>query len=94
MLDTSGVQVTEKEDGTIELFFADYGVEQFGGGDYECTYYFDKANSDKFRRALSENHSGTLEEMVIAAFTKTFNVSLFYAFCRERGIEFGKSTWF
>ena len=94
MLDTSGIYVTEKADGTIELFFCDYGVEEFGGHDYECTYKFDKENSDKFRIALSNNYSGSLKEMVIAAFTKDFSVPVFYNFCKEYDITFEKSVWF
>ena len=94
MLDTSGIMVTEKDDGTIELFFADYGVEEFGGHDYECTYKFDKQNSDKFRKALTENYAGTLKEMVVAAFTEKFNVPTFNEFCKKNEIVFQKDVWF
>lgn len=94
MLDTSGIQVTEKEDGTIELFFCDFGVEEFGGHDYECTYKFDKENSDKFRSELGKLYSGTLEEMVIAAFTKNFSDSKFNDFCKANNIDYQKITWF
>lgn len=94
MLDTSGIQVTEKEDGTIELFFMDFGVEEFGGHDYECTYKFDKENSDKFRSALGKLYNGTLEEMVIAAFTKDFSVSKFNDFCIANDIDYQRTVWF
>ena len=94
MLDTSGIKVTEKEDGTVELFFVDFGVEEFGGHDYECTYILDKDNATKFRNELSKLYSGTLEEKVISAFTKNFSVSKFNKFCQANGIDFQKTTWF
>lgn len=92
-MDTSGITVNEKDDGTIELFFCDYDVEEFGGHDFECTYKFDKENSEKFRNALSQSFSGSLEEMVIAAFSKNFIVPFFYSFCKVNGITFEVSIW-
>lgn len=94
MLDTSGIKVTEKEDGTVELSYIDFGVEEFGGHDYECTYKLNKENATKFRNELSKLYSGTLEEMVILAFTKNFSDSKFNAFCKENGIDFQKTSWF
>ncbi len=93
MLDTSGIKVTENEDGTIELFYVDYGVEQFGGRDFECTYKLDKENAEKFRKALNERYTGTLSEKVISAFTKNFNTTAFNDFCRQHGIAFDQTTW-
>ena len=93
MLDTSGIMIEEKEDGTIELFFADYDVEEFGGHDFECTITLDKDNSDKFREALAKDYKGTLKEMVVEAFTWEFSMRTFSAFCRKNGIKYDMSTW-
>ena len=94
MLDTSGIKVTENNDGSVELFYADYGVEEFGGHDYECTYRLNKENADKFRAALSKLYCGSLREKVVAAFTEVFSETKFNAFCKENDIEFAKETWF
>ena len=94
MLETSGIEVTENEDGTVELFYTDFGVEEFGGHDYECTYRLDKENATIFRNELSKTFGGTLREMVVSAFTKEFSDSKFREFCKEKGIEYEKSTWF
>ena len=44
---TSGFGVTKK-DGKITIEYVDFGVSEFGGGDFEKTYYLDKENSKKF----------------------------------------------
>lgn len=93
MLDTSGIKVTEFDDGRIELFYVDFGVEMFGGTDYECTYKFDLENSEKFRWALAKQYSGSLQEMVVAAFTDPFSTRLFNEFCKEHEIVFDQSVW-
>ncbi|MBQ7624945.1 MAG: hypothetical protein IJS65_06705 [Clostridia bacterium] len=93
MLDTSGIDVTENDDGTVELFFCDFDVEMLGGSDYECTIKFDRENSEKFRNVLSKRYSGSLEEMVVAAFTSNFSVPVFEDFCKKNGIVFDRSVW-
>ena len=95
MLDTSGISVEELPDGRLELFCADYNVDAFGGSDYECTYTFDVENTKKFREALvKKGYTGSLEEMVVAAFTKQFSVPTFIAFCHENDIAYDRSVWF
>ena len=89
---TSGFWVEEK-DGMISIGYEDYGVSQFGGGDFERTYYFDLENSQKFLLAMKEEYNGTLEEMIESAFGKGFNDPLFYDFCKRKNIKFTTSTW-
>ena len=50
---TSGFWVEEK-DNKISIGYEDYGVSQFGGGDFEKTYYLYEENSEKFVSELQK----------------------------------------
>ena len=89
---TSGFWV-EKKNGRISIGYEDYGVSEFGGGDFEKTYSLNEENSKKFVDALSKEYQGTLEEMIEAAFGKGFNDPKFWNFCKANGIEYSSSTW-
>ena len=89
---TSGFWVTET-DGRISIGYSDYGVSQFGGTEFEKSYYFDEKNSKKFVLALQEEYEGTLKEMIEAAFGRGFDDPKFWSFCRERMIKYSSSTW-
>ncbi len=89
---TSGFWVTTNADG-ISIGYADYGVSEFGGGDFEKTYYLNKENSEKFKKALEKEYKGSLEEMIEAAFGKNFNDPVFWDFCKKYEIKYSSSTW-
>ena len=89
---TSGFWIEEK-DGGISIGYVDFGVSMFGGGDYEKNYYLNKENSEKLENALKKQYSGTLDEMIEAAFGRGFKDSDFWAFCKENEIEYTSSTW-
>ena len=89
---TSGFWV-EENDSKISIGYADYGVSEFGGGDFEQTYRFDQENSKKFIIALEKEYKGSLNEMIEAAFGKNFNDPLFWDFCKKNAIEYSSSTW-
>lgn len=89
---TSGFWLEEKN-GEISIGYADYNVSQFGGGDFERTYLLNKENSEKFVNALKKEHSGSLDEMIEAAFGKNFSDSSFWDFCKTHNIEYSSSTW-
>ena len=89
---TSGFWV-EKKKGEISIGYEDYGVSEFGGGDFERTYYLNKENSKKLVVALKKEHRGSLAHMIEAAFGKSFNDPLFWDFCKKHGIEYSSSTW-
>ena len=89
---TSGFWVTKKG-GKIAIGYEDYGVSEFGGGDFEKTYYLDKENSKKFVKALKKEYRGSLEKMIEGAFGKGFSDPDFWDFCKEHGIEYSSSTW-
>ena len=89
---TSGFWVT-KTAGQISIGYEDYGVSQFGGGNFERTYYLNKENSKKFVSALKKEYRGALKAMIEAAFGKNFNDAAFSEFCKKNGIEYSSSTW-
>ena len=89
---TSGFWVTE-ENGAISIGYEDYGVSEFGGGDFEKTYYLDKENSEKFVTALKKKYKGSLEKMIRTAFGKNFNDPAFWDFCKQNNITYASSTW-
>ena len=55
---TSGFWVEDK-DNKISIGYEDYGVSQFGGGDFEKTYYLDEENSEKFVSELQKEYQGS-----------------------------------
>ena len=89
---TSGFWVEEK-DNKISIGYEDYGVSQFGGGDFEKTYYLDEGNSEKFVSELQKEYQGSLEEMIEAAFGREFSDPKFWDFCKKHGIKYSSSTW-
>lgn len=89
---TSGVWVTETEN-EIKIGYEDYGVSEFGGRNFECTYTLRAEDAAKFRNALRTAYSGTLKEMVCKAFGEEFHDVAFINFCNDFGIEYSKTTW-
>ena len=89
---TSGFWV-EKKNGKISIGYEDYGVSEFGGGDFEKTYYLDEENSKKLVTALKKEYKGSLENMIESAFGRNFCDPDFWSFCKEHGIEYTSSTW-
>ena len=89
---TSGFLVTENESG-IRIEYVDFAVSQFGGGDFERTYYLNKENAKKLVAALQKEYQGTLDQMIEAAFGRGFQDPKFWDFCKTNGIEYSSSTW-
>lgn len=89
---TSGFWL-ENKDGEISIGYCDYCVSEFGGSDFERTYYLDKENSIKFESALKKEYKGTLKKMIESAFTKNFNDQKFWDFCKKHDIKYTTSTW-
>ena len=89
---TSGVWVAETED-KIQIGYEDYGVSQFGGADFECTYTLTGEYAIKFRNELAKVHTGSLEEVVRAVFSEEFSDNQFVEFCKKNNIEYSQSTW-
>lgn len=90
---TSGFWLNEKDDGSISIGYEDYGVSEFGGGDYEQTYNLDCENALKLKHALQVTYNGSLKEMIEAAFGKEFSDRRFWALCKENNIKYSQSSW-
>ena len=89
---TSGFSVTKKA-GKITIEYVDFGVSEFGGTDFEKTYYLDKENSKKFVAVLKKEYKGSLDSMIEQAFTRNFSDRLFWDFCKQNNITYSSSTW-
>lgn len=89
---TSGFWVTHN-DGRISIGYEDYGVSEFGGGDFEKTYYLDEENSAKLIHALEREYTGSLDEMLESAFGRSFNDPIFWDFCKKNDIKYSSSVW-
>ena len=83
----------EQENGKISIGYEDYGVSEFGGGDFERTYYLDEENSQKMINALEKEYKGSLEEMIGEAFGRHFSDRAFWDFCKKNDITYSSSTW-
>ena len=91
--DTSGLLLYEKEDGGIELGYCDYGVGEFGGGDYDVTYQLDKANADKLRAYFSKKKGGSLKEKMVAEFGKNLSEEKLRKALKKLGVEYLRDSW-
>ena len=89
---TSGFWV-ERKKGELRIGYVDFGVSQFGGGDFEKTYYLNRENAKRLKRSLRKEHRGSLENMLEAAFGRGFDDARFWEFCKQNGIEYTSSTW-
>lgn len=89
---TSGFWLEETEN-EIRIGYTDYGVSEYGGGDYEKTYVLVGENAQKFREALASAHKGTLKQMIKSAFGKHFSDQTFWDFCRNHAIEYTWDSW-
>jgi len=91
---TSGLLLTENEDGSLRVEYVDYGVSTFGGGDYEVWYTVEKEDADKLRAYLNEKYQdGTLKEKMKKEFGDDLSESKFNALCRELGVEATRNSW-
>ena len=82
----------EYSDGGIRIIYEDYGVEMFGGWDYEATYVLDAGNRRLLEEYLRINNRGSLKEMLVSEFGKALEKKSFAAVCDENGIQFELNT--
>lgn len=93
---TSGLMLTEYEDGSLRLEYVDYNVGFFGGADFECWYTLNKENAEKFRAALDEKYpayKGDPEKQACEAFGENMDERAFGEFCSEYGIAAERGSW-
>lgn len=82
-MDTSGILLEEKEDGSIKVGYVDYDVGFFGGRDYESFYDLDKENADKLRAYLVGLGFSDLLKGLTAVVGANFNDKKFQDCCED-----------
>lgn len=90
---TSGILTAENADGSLVLGYIDYGVEFFGGGDYEVTIALDADNAKLLKASLADIPGESLKEKLEKVFTAKFDENKFERFCGRNGIVFRRSSW-
>ena len=91
---TSGLLLTENEDGSLRVEYVDYGVDFLGGCDYEVWYTVEKEDADKLRAHLNEKYKdGTLKEKMKKEFGENLSESKFNALCKELGVKAERNSW-
>ena len=90
---SSGMLLTENKDGSIIVGYVDYGVEFFGGRDYESFYELDRENADKLRAYFTDAGYANLKDGLIDKVGKNFNDSEFFKLCNTLGIKYKHTTW-
>lgn len=73
--------------------YEDYGVSEFGGGDYEQTYNLDNENTLKLKHMLQVAYNGSLDEMIEAAFGKEFSDRKFWSLCEYKIFSILLDKW-
>ncbi len=79
-------------DGTLRVGYEDYGVEFFGGGDFECYYDFDKESVDALCAALSTGRK-KLEKALGDFVGDDFDSSKFEKLCKDNDITYSRMTY-
>lgn len=90
---TSGLLFSKKKNG-VEIGVVDYGVEMFGGGDYERFYVLDKENAKKLKAYLGVRHKGSFEDMLKEEYGENFEFMQFEGDCEKLGIKYILNSWF
>ena len=86
---TSGLLFTHYPDGSASLGYEDYGVEIFGGADYEVPYLLDKANFNKLLNYLGTSIDKNTKNVLIEKFGERFDSNQVEQFCQSHEIVFG-----
>ena len=92
-MDTSGILLEEKADGSIQVGYVDYNVGFFGGRDYESFYNFDKDNADKLRAYLAKLGFSDLLKGLTAVVGVNFDEKKFQALCNDARVIYEHISW-
>ena len=87
---SSGPWTEENSKGGITIGVTDYGVEDFGGDDWEWSASFDKDNTDILLKNIREGYADevTLKEILIDLFGEIFSTSAFIRYCDSLGLKY------
>lgn len=90
---TSGILLTENQDGGLKIQYIDYEVAFFGGSDYEATYNLTAENAEKLKMHLDTQENENLKDSLSRKFGPDFNDYSFRLFCEIYHIEYEYSSW-
>lgn len=90
-MNSSGLLFTLNRDGSAVIGYEDYGVESFGGSDYEVMYYLDETNLELLVECLSVTSRGNIKDDLITKFGENFNSNYFETFCQDNNIEYKRN---
>ena len=89
-----GKAVVTDDGKALKISYEDYGVDSFGGRDYEVIYTLSKENRAKLLEALtSDGYTGHLSDMIITHFGLSLEKDSFSDYCGKHGIVFEQSVW-
>lgn len=80
-------------DGSLVISYEDYGVESFGGMDYEVIYKLEPDAVKKLRAYLSAGHTGSIEYMIREECGPGYRKKALTELFEEAGVEYKYSTW-
>ncbi len=86
------LSVTKKKK-SLTIGWTDCGVEEFGGGDYECYYTIYGKDVKVFEKALRAKYEGSLLEQCVQAFGENGSSNAVEAFFEENGIAYDRQVW-
>lgn len=80
-------------DGSLIICYEDYGVESFGGMDYEVTYKLNPENTEKLHAYLSARYTGGIEYMILQECGPGYRRKALTELFSEAGVEYTSLTW-
>ncbi len=89
---TSGMIFELNNDGTLRVGYEDYGVDFFGGGDFECYYTFERDCVDKLCVALGTDRDG-LEKTLGEFVGEDFDSPRLEKLCKDNDITYSRMTY-
>lgn len=91
--DSSYIAEGLQSDGSLLICYEDYGVEAFGGMDYEVTYKLNPENTKKLHAYLSARYTGGIEYMILQECGPGYRRKALTELFSEAGVEYTKFTW-
>lgn len=92
MLQTSGLLLTQNQDGSILVEYEDYDTPL--GGDYSSMYYINSTNAQLLKKAMKRMHPLlSLKKALIREVGKNLDDSKFARLMDKLGVKYDHSTW-
>ncbi len=89
---TSGMIFEVRGDGTLRVGYEDYGVDFFGGRDFECYYTFEIDMVDALCKALETDRKG-LKKALGDFVGDAFDTPKFEKLCKDNNLTYSRATY-